>query len=120
MKTGFPCENANTGKSCFNYRKSCFHYRNITNYTSNFSGDESVDQALKKHLNIMAENPSEAYPNINSVWDKFNKVFGALFSLLSYVPVTKDYFYQAFTEFKEDNVQYLEFRTVLPSLCPNM
>jgi len=88
--------------------------------TRTLLGDESVDQALKKHLNIMAENPSEAYPNINSVWDKFNKVFGALFSLLSYVPVTKDYFYQAFTEFMEDNVQYLEFRTVLPSLCPNM
>ena len=53
MKTVFPCENANSGKSCFNYRKSCFHYRNVTNYASTFSGDESVDQALKK-LNFSA------------------------------------------------------------------
>ena len=75
---------------------------------------------MKNHLTIVVDNPSVDYPNLNAVWDKFNKVFGALFSLLQYVPVAKDYFYQAFTEYLEDNVQYVEFRTVLPFLCPNM
>ena len=48
------------------------------------------------------------------------KAYGALFSLLSYVPVTRDYLYQGFLEQLEDNVQYMEFRTVLPNLCPKM
>ena len=83
-------------------------------------GNESVDDALKRQLTILTDDPSNEYPNLNAVWGRFNKVFGALFSLLSYVPVAKDYFYQAFTEYLEDNVQYVEFRTVLPFLCPSM
>ena len=35
-------------------------------------------------------------------------------SLISYKPVFRDYFYQALQEFMEDNVQYVEVRTVLP------
>ena len=57
-------------------------------------GAENFDKALEKHLTIMTETPLTDYPTVNVVWQKFGKVFSALFSLLSYVPVAKDYFYQ--------------------------
>lgn len=88
--------------------------------TRTLLGEEEFDQALLKHLTIITDSPEEAYPNINAVWSKFGKVFSALFSLLSYAPLVKEYFYEGFKEFKEDNNQYLEFRTVLPRLCPSM
>ncbi len=88
--------------------------------TRNFLGTDQVDQALIKHLTIITDTPDKDYPNVNSVWDKFGKVFSALFSLLANVPVATDYFYQGFKEFTEDNVQYIEFRTVLPRLCPSL
>ena len=79
-------------------------------------GSEAMDASLEQAISILTDNPEE-YGNVDEVWQRFDKAYGALFSLLTYIPVAKDYMYQAFLEQLEDNVQYLEFRTVLPGLC---
>ena len=88
--------------------------------TRNLLGDEAVDESIRRQITIIEADPSNVYPNVDVVWERFGKVFGALFSLLSYVPVAKDYFYQGFQEFLDDNTQYMEFRTVLPPLCEDL
>ena len=85
-----------------------------------YAGADVIDETIEKHLTIITDDPSNEYPNVNAVWERFGQVFGALFSLLSYEPVAKDYFYQGFREFMEDNNQYMEFRTVLPELCKDL
>ena len=38
----------------------------------------------------------------------------SLANLISYKPVFRDYFHRALQEFKDDNVQYMEVRAVMP------
>ena len=66
-----------------------------------------MDQMLQDDLTIITDDPAKTYPNINVVWSKFQSIFGILIPLLSYEPVARDYFYQGFKEFKDDQVQYL-------------
>ena len=83
-------------------------------------GSENFDKMLQDHLTIITDDPANVYPNVNAVWAKFSRVFSSLMGLLGYAPVAKDYFYEGFKEFMEDNVNYMEFRTVLPKICPDM
>ena len=91
------------------------HWMNVQSMRQ-MIGNEEMDSSIEKSISILTDNPDE-YANVNQVWERFGKAYGALFSLLSYVPVTKDYLYQGFQEQLDDNVQYMEFRTVLPGLC---
>ena len=98
--------------------KNCVWYN--LKQLRNTLGPKLMDQMLQDHLTIITDDPAKTYPNINVVWSKFQSIFGILIPLLSYEPVARDYFYQGFKEFKDDQVQYFEFRATLPSFCREM
>ncbi|XP_061390444.1 adenosine deaminase 2-like, partial [Musca vetustissima] len=77
------------------------------------NGTEHVDQYLRDHLTMY---PVEKFPDNNEAWNRFMSIFRLLAGLLFYVPVWADYYYNALEEFYVDGVQYLEFRSTLPSL----
>jgi adenosine deaminase CECR1 len=80
-------------------------------------GSELVDEFYTYHLSIIVDNPDQAYPNVNTVWAKFQRAFASLFSLLNYPDLIKDYMYRGLEEFYEDNVQYMEIRSVISRVC---
>lgn len=67
-------------------------------------------------MSIIVANPQKAYPTINDVWRQFLHVFDVANGLINYAPVFRDYFYEALDEFRQDNVQYLEVRGLLPQV----
>ena len=91
------------------------HWMNVQT-TRQMIGNEAMDTSIEQAISILTDNPDE-YANVDQVWQRFGKAYGAIFSLLTYVPVAKDYLYRGFQEQLDDNVQYMEFRTVLPGLC---
>lgn len=81
------------------------------------SGDvEKFDAVLRQHFTIVIVNPKVVYTDINIVWKKFQQYFITCSSIFNYKPVWEQYFYNTLKELREDNVMYLEIRSVLPQL----
>ncbi|KAI4455815.1 adenosine deaminase [Holotrichia oblita] len=74
------------------------------------------DIRLKQQLTLIRANHREVYTDSNVVWNYFNKIFITVDPLICYKPIFIDYFYQVLTELYEDNVFYIEFRTILPTV----
>ena len=79
-------------------------------------GAAQFDAWLRSKLSLYAADPAATYPNINSVWTAFENTLIATSGIVTYAPVFSDYFYQGLQSFYDDNVQYLEIRTVLPTV----
>ncbi|XP_052859759.1 adenosine deaminase AGSA-like [Anopheles cruzii] len=79
-------------------------------------GDGQYDEAVRQHFTLYDKDPINAYKSINDVWSRFTAMFFSLEPIVTFKPVWEMYFRQALEEFYEDNVMYLEFRGVLPSL----
>lgn len=77
---------------------------------------EKFDSNLKKHFTIVIDNPNEVYTDVNTVWDRFMVYFIETESLLSYKPAWEYYFYETMKALREENVMYLEIRSILPQL----
>ncbi|XP_044750431.1 adenosine deaminase 2-like [Coccinella septempunctata] len=77
--------------------------------------DTNFDSWLKQQLSLIVQCPRESYPSLESVWEKFEGKFSAIYHLISYKPAFEDYYYQCLKELYEDNIMYGEFRaTPLP------
>lgn len=76
-------------------------------------GAERFDAFVRTHFTLRTGHP---YSDINSVWRHFNGLFMLVGPLVSYVPVWRDYYRQVLQEALADNVQYVEFRSVVPHL----
>ncbi|KAH8371706.1 hypothetical protein KR093_008554, partial [Drosophila rubida] len=74
---------------------------------------EKVDNYLAERLTLY---PTTEFLDNNDAWSQFMKIFALLDGLLMYAPVWGEYYYKALEEFLADGVQYLEFRTLLPTL----
>lgn len=73
--------------------------------------------SIVRNLTLFTDQDPEAtYPSQDVVWDKFDQIFLALWGLVTYAPVFRDYFYQGLTQFHTDNVMYLELRALLPEV----
>lgn len=77
---------------------------------------KKFDAELRKHFTIVIDNPEEVYTDVNAVWKDFQQYFITTSPLLTYKPVWEQYFYDALKAFREDNVMYIEVRSVLPEL----
>lgn len=64
----------------------------------------------------MNVNPKIQFADINAVWSRFMQLFIIAGDIITYAPVWKDYYKQALSEMYNDNVQYLEFRGLLPAV----
>ncbi|KAK3769223.1 hypothetical protein RRG08_005170 [Elysia crispata] len=71
---------------------------------------ELFDAKLRQNISFLSTDPLTKYSGTNSAWDRFNKYFEQVGSLLFNAPLLRDYFQQALQEFWEDNVQYIELR----------
>ena len=59
---------------------------------------------------------ADAYPDINAVWNAFERSLAAPNGIILYAPVFVDYIYQGLQSFYDDNVQYIEIRTSLAAV----
>ena len=67
-------------------------------------------------MSLIVDDPVKTYPTVDAAWQHFEHTFDATDGLVYYEPVFRDYFYEALSEFRQDNVQYLEFRGLLPAV----
>lgn len=73
--------------------------------------------SIMSNLTIFTEwDPEMVYPSQDVVWNRFEQAFFALWGLVTYAPVFRDYYYEGLTEFYMDNVMYLELRALLPEV----
>ncbi|XP_048728316.2 adenosine deaminase 2-like [Ostrea edulis] len=77
---------------------------------------DEFDNMLYMNMSLITPDPVKAYPTIDVVWARFLQVLNQANGLINYTPVFTDYFYEALSEFNLDNVQYLEFRGLLPQV----
>ncbi|XP_053664999.1 adenosine deaminase AGSA-like [Anopheles marshallii] len=82
----------------------------------NRTGADRYDDQIRRLFSLYDADPLHTYRSINDVWDRFSQIFLALDPIVTYKPVWEHYFREALREFREDNVMYLEFRGLLPTL----
>ncbi|XP_017274354.1 adenosine deaminase 2-A [Kryptolebias marmoratus] len=76
-----------------------------------------LDNSILRNLTLFTDQDPEAvYPSQDEVWDRFEDKFLALWGLVTYALVFRDYYYQGLTQFYTDNVMYLELRALLPEV----
>jgi adenosine deaminase CECR1 len=91
-------------------------WSSVSESRQNSGNVAEFDEAIYRNLTLVVPDPFNEYPNINAVWSSFEKYFVTSGGLICYEPVFHDYFYKGLEEFYEDNVQYMEIRTTLPTI----
>lgn len=76
-------------------------------------GATAFDAFMRTHFTLRTGWP---YTDIDAVWNQFSGMFDLIGPLVTYAPVWGDYYRQMLQEALADNVQYVEFRAMLPSL----
>jgi len=79
-------------------------------------GAAEFDAFLLSRFSLYSDNPAETYPNSNVVWRAFEDALISISGILNYAPVFRDYFYEGLQSIYDDNVQYVEIRTLLPQV----
>lgn len=92
----------------------CSPWTLVKTARANSRNAELFDRRIHASITMVTDEPSQAYPDVNSVWNKFMDYFGKVEGLMLYAPVFEDYLYEGLKEFRQDNVQYLEIRGLLP------
>lgn len=77
---------------------------------------EKFDAELRKHFSMVINNPNEVYTDVNAAWARFQQYFIETGGMFSYKPVWEQYFYDTLKAFRDDNIMYIEIRSVLPQL----
>ena len=70
-----------------------------------------VVSRLYKQLTLIVDQPEKVYPTADIIWFRFQSLYASVFDLQTYAPVFRSYFYEAFQQFYDDGVQYIELRT---------
>ncbi|XP_013184067.2 adenosine deaminase 2 [Amyelois transitella] len=74
------------------------------------------DARLRKYFTLVVGDPDTVYPSITESWTVFMDYFVTVAPLLSYRPVWEQYFYDTLLKLKNENIMYVEVRSVLPIL----
>ncbi|XP_026761160.1 adenosine deaminase 2-A-like [Galleria mellonella] len=74
------------------------------------------DAKLRKHFSLVVENPDIVYPSITESWNTFMNYFVTVAPMLTYRPIWEQYFYDVLYKFRENNIMYVEVRSILPKL----
>lgn len=76
-----------------------------------------LDNSIMANLTLFTErDPDAAFPTQDAVWARFEQAFRAVWGLVTFAPVFRDYYYRGLTQFYADNVMYLELRALLPQV----
>ncbi|XP_018558988.1 adenosine deaminase 2-A [Lates calcarifer] len=95
----------------------CSPWTLLENLRAKMINITDLDNSIMGNLTLFTdEDPETVYPSQDVVWDRFEQTFLALWGLVTYAPVFRDYYYQGLTQFYMDNVMYLELRALLPEI----
>ncbi|KAK2918126.1 adenosine deaminase 2-A [Channa argus] len=87
----------------------------LENFRAKMINATELDNSIMGNLTLFTQqDPETVYPSQDAVWDRFEQAFLAVWGLVTYAPVFRDYYYQGLTEFYMDNIMYLEVRALLP------
>lgn len=95
----------------------CSPWTLLENLRAKTVNTTDLDNSIMGNLTLFTDQDPEAlYPTQAVVWKRFEQIFQAVFGLVTYAPVFKDYLYQGLSQFYTDNVMYLEVRALLPEI----
>ncbi|XP_035011696.2 adenosine deaminase 2-A [Hippoglossus stenolepis] len=95
----------------------CSPWNLLENLRAKTSNTTDLDDSILRNLTLFSDqDPESVYPSQDVIWNVFEQCFFALWGLVTYAPVFRDYYYQGLTEFYLDNVMYLELRALLPQI----
>ncbi|XP_059190695.1 adenosine deaminase 2-A [Centropristis striata] len=95
----------------------CSSWTLLENLRAKMMNTTDFDNSIMGNMTLFTDQDPEAvYPSQDVIWDVFEQVFLALWGLVTYAPVFRDYYYQGLTQFYLDNVMYLELRALLPEI----
>lgn len=95
---------------------TCSGWELVSDARLNSKNVSEFDAELRRRFTLVVEDPDTVYPSIAETWDTFLDYFVTLNPLLAYRPVWEQYFYDALKKFREDNIMYIELRSLLPNL----
>lgn len=91
-------------------------WRLVSEYRTQCGDTSAFDQSLHDNITMVTRDPGRRYPNIDAVWAKFMDYFAKVEGLMLYAPVFEDYLWEGLRQIREDNVQYVEIRALLPQV----
>ncbi|XP_044049377.1 adenosine deaminase 2-A isoform X2 [Siniperca chuatsi] len=95
----------------------CSPWTLLENLRAKMVNTTDLDNSIMGNLTLFTDqDPETVYPSQDVVWDRFEQAFLAVWGLVTYAPVFRDYYYQGLTQFYMDNVMYLELRALLPKI----
>ncbi|XP_054475950.1 adenosine deaminase 2-A [Anoplopoma fimbria] len=95
----------------------CSPWTLLENLRAKMINTTDLDNSIMGNMTLFTDqDPEMVYPSQDVVWDKFEQAFLALWGLVTYAPVFRDYYYQGLSEFYVDNIMYLELRALLPEI----
>lgn len=105
-----------------------FTFRKPAQYNWNYIADlrraapsiARFDRQLESSINLYTPQPEIDYPDIDVVWNKFQKMFETIKEAVTFYPVYVDYHYQMLQEMLDDNIMYAEVRTGAAELYDEM
>ncbi|KAG5669875.1 hypothetical protein PVAND_000166 [Polypedilum vanderplanki] len=77
---------------------------------------KEFDKSLELMINLYTKYPELDYPDVNTVWKKFQNIFSIIGGIFDYLPTYKAFHRRLLEELYEDNVMYLEMRTGMGGL----
>ncbi|XP_042336858.1 adenosine deaminase 2-A-like [Plectropomus leopardus] len=96
---------------------NCSPWTLLENLRAKMINTTDLDNSIMGNLTIFTDqDPETVYPSQDVIWEKFEQAFLALWGLVTYAPVFRDYYYQGLSQFYMDNVMYLELRALLPEV----
>ena len=80
------------------------------------SNKTKFDAELRTYFTMCVNDPDIVYPSIKESWSIFMNYFRRVSQILTFRPVWEQYFYEVLLQFRNNNVMYLEVRSILPNL----
>lgn len=92
--------------------------RNIVQIRSMKTPEEVkiFDKWLESQINMHTEFPEYEYPDQDTVWNRFQKIFDTIEGMITYEPLCKMYHKRMLEELYEDGVYYAEIRSSMKSV----
>ncbi|GBP35739.1 Adenosine deaminase 2 [Eumeta japonica] len=76
----------------------------------------AFDRSLRSRFTLYTDEENELEADINTVWNRFEDVYGHMSQMLRCRPIRERYIYDALKKFYDENVMYLELRNGLHPL----
>ncbi|XP_075998301.1 adenosine deaminase 2-A-like [Genypterus blacodes] len=95
----------------------CSAWTLLESLRAKLANHTDLDNSIMGNMTLFTDKePDDVYPSQDVVWQRFEGAFQALWGLVTYAPVFRDYYYQGLSQFYMDNVMYVELRALLPEI----